>query len=315
MLNDWISMNIKRNARGIFFILILFSNQIRAYTLPRVNLGSNNILDGGPIRPDPGFYWQENIQYYHSDTFFDHNGNKLGGIKSPTINSVSIVNQLIYQAKPNKRVCGSFGGVLSVPIVLSSHISKNTLNITDAGSGFGNIALGGYIQFNSINYKNRPLFIHRIELDVFLPIGTNKYPQKTTNPAAIMTYIDPYWAATLFFSEKLAASWRLHYLWCARNKKTNIKPGQTFHMNYSMEYNLFPHCFVAISGYYLQQLKDSTLCGVDIPNSKERVFGIGPGALYIFPKEYYLFGYLYVERQVRNRPQGIRAVMRLVKHF
>lgn len=290
-------------------------SRMQGYTLPRVNLGANNILDGGPIRPNPGFYWQENVQYYHSDKFLDHRGNRLGCVHSPTVNGVSIASQLVYQAQPNKYLRGSFGGVISVPIVLYSHTSQNQLKIADAGGGFGNVALGGYLQFDSIMLKDRPLFIHRIEMDVFLPVGTNKYPKKTTNPAAIMTYIDPYWAATLFFSEKVAASWRLHYLWCAKNKKTNIKPGQTFHMNYSLEFNVFPHCFIGASGYYLQQLEESKLCGEAIPNSKERVLAIGPGALYFFPKEYYLFGYLYFEKMVRNRPQGIRAVLRLVKHF
>ena len=285
------------------------------YTLPRVNLGSNNILDGGPIRPNPGFYWQEIFQYYHADKFLNNEGCPLAGVKSPTFSSIVLVSQLVYQAKRSRMFRGAFGGVVSLPIVLSSHISKNFLNISDAGAGVGNLVLGGFLQFNVINYKSRPLFIHRLELDVFLPVGTNKFPQKTTNPASIMTYIDPYWAATLFLTEKCAASWRMHYLWCAQNKKTNIKPGQTFHMNYSLEYNLFPHCWVAINGYYLQQLKESTLCGVDIPHSKERVLAVGPGALYILPKEYFLFGYLYVEKLVHNRPQGIKAVVRLVKHF
>lgn len=308
-------MNIARSTCIVLIIINTFSIQLHGYTLPRINLGSNNILDGGPIRPDPGFYWQENIQYYHTDTFLDYKGKKLGNTTSPVVNSLATASQLIYQAKPSHIFRGSFGGVISLPIVLYSHTSKNTLGITDAGSGCGNVALGGYLQFQPIMYKSRPLFVHRVELDVFLPIGTNKYPQKTTNPATIMTYIDPYWAATFFFSEKLAASWRMHYLWCARNKKTNIKPGQTFHMNYSLEYNLFPHCFVAASGYYLQQLKNSTLCSTDIPHSKERVLGIGPGAIYFFPKEYYLFGYVYFEKMARNRTQGIRAVLRLVKHF
>lgn len=295
--------------------LAFMPQALMAYTLPRVNLGSNNILDGGPIRPHPGFYWQEFLQYYHADKFLNDQGCLLGNVKSPTFANTILVTQMVYQAKKSKLFRGAFGGVVSLPIVLSSHVSKNFLNISDAGSGFGNLALGGYFQFNAIMHKDRPVFIHRLELDVFLPVGTNKYPQKTTNPASIMTYIDPYWAATLFLTQKCAASWRMHYLWCAQNKKTNIKPGQTFHMNYSLEYNLFPHCWVAINGYYLQQLKESKLCGVEIPNSKERVFAVGPGALYILPKEYFLFGYFYVEKLVHNRPEGVKAVLRLVKHF
>lgn len=308
-------MKMSWNPLCLFLMLVFYASQVKAYTLPRINLGANNILDGGPIRPNPGFYWQENIQYYHSDKLLNSEGNILGGGASPTINIVTLLSQMVYQAKPSRILRGAFGGVVSLPIVLSSNISCNNLGISDAGSGVGNLALGGYLQFNSLSYKSRPLFVHRIELDVFLPVGTNKYPEKTTNPAAIMTYIDPYWAATLFVSEKLAASWRLHYLWCAKNKKTNIQPGGTFHMNYSLEYNIFPHCWASVCGYYLKQLKNSKLCGIDIPDSKERIFAVGPGALYIFPKEYFLFGYVYFEKLARNRPQGIRALLRLIKHF
>jgi hypothetical protein len=299
----------------LLFPLIIADQQLSGYGLPRINLGSNNILDGGPIRPKPGFYWQEAFQYYHSDNFLDHRGKKIDGCSSPSLDSVVIANQLVYQAKPMNCLHGSLGAVISIPVVPYSHVSNNKLNRHSASVGCGNPAIGCYLQFNPIEYNNRPFFVHRIELDVFLPVGTNKFPKKTLNPAAIMTYIDPYWAATLFISEKLATSWRMHYLWCARNKKTNIKPGQTFHINYSLEYEIIPKLFIAASGYYLQQLYNDKLCAQEIPHSKERILGIGPGALYFLPKNYYLFGYLYFEKMARNRPQGIRAVMRLVKYF
>jgi hypothetical protein len=35
-----------------------------------------------------------------------------------------------------------------------------------------------------------------------------------------------------------------------------------------------------VNGYYLKQINDTQMKGVDVPNTKEQVFGIGPGAVY-----------------------------------
>jgi hypothetical protein len=130
-----------------------------------------------------------------------------------------------------------------------------------------------------------------------------------------MTCIDTYWAATTYLTENWATSWRLFYLWCGKNKKTKIQPGRTFHMNYSMEYEVYKNYWIAINGYYLKQLTNSTRCQKEIPNSKEKVFGVGPGFCFFLPGNYTFVGHMYFEKKARNRPQGTSAVFNLIKYF
>lgn len=300
---------------GVFFSALCVYSLFSYHLPPILNLGTTNILDGGPLRPKPGCYLYEYLTYYHANKFLDAHGKNLGGVKSPTVNYVNLLNEFVYETSKIKIFGASPGITVYVPIVLYSAITPNSLGFTDAGSGFGNIILGPYLQWEPIKYRGRDLFVHRICFNLFLPIGTNKYPKKTGNPASIMTYIAPYWAGTFYFTQKWALSWRMHYLWFGENKKTHIKPGQGFEMNVSLEYAIVSKFYCAVNTYFLQQLQSDKLCGAIMPESKERVFGVGPGFAWFLPKEFTLLGHLYFETLVRNRAQGTKAILRFVKHF
>ncbi len=296
-------------------LVILLAMPLMGYYLPPVNLGLGNILDGGPLRPSPGFYWQEYMQIYSTSTFLDAQGNLLGNVCSPNFNVWGLVTQFFYQSPRYLIFKAKPGIAASLPIVLSSCIDNNPLGIRSSGAGLCNLALGVYLQWDMIKRRERPIFIHRLELDLFCPIGKNRSPFFSINPSTSHFYVDPYWAATLYMLPKFAVSWRLHYLWSTQSPKTFINGGQAVHLNYSVEFELNKDMWLAISGYYLQQTKDSTLCGVPIPDSRERVFAIGPSAMYVLPHKFRFFAYLYMERAVLNRGQGINFIIRLFKNF
>ena len=88
-------------------------------------------------------------------------------------------------------------------------------------------------------------------------------------------------------------------------------------MNFTTEYEIRPHFWIGINGYFLHQLKNNKLNGIEVPHSREQVLGIGPGFLYATSYRYdlVLFGNLYIECKVRNRPQGITAVLHFFKYF
>lgn len=284
-----------------------------AYDLPYVNLGLSSFLDGGPLRPTPGWYWTQTTQYYHADKFVNSKGKPLGGVCTPNFKSWVAISQLIYQSS-YKILKGNVGidGVL--PIVLTSNLKRNRVNITNSGNGFGDLVLGLYLQWDPIKHNNRPVFIHRLEFDISFPTG--KYKKCTINPGNGFLFIDPYWAGTLFLTKRLATSWRLHYLWSSRDKKTNIKAGDAIHLNYTVEYELISDkVWIGINGYYLKQIQDSKINNLNIPKSREQVFAIGAGALYLKPNDIYFFVNIYFESKVRNRPQGKSLVLRFIKHF
>ena len=163
--------------------------------------------------------------------------------------------------------------------------------------------------------KGREFFIHRLEFDFSTPLGKNKLPEKQINPSNTFFYCGPHWAATLYLSHKWSLSWRLHYIWNAKNEKIDFRAGDAVYCNYSLAYEALPRLFVAAVGYALQQIHNNKALGVSVPHSKERVFGVGPGIAYFFSPDLVFFSYLYMEGGVRNRPQGTSFISRLVMHF
>ena len=209
----------------------------------------------------------------------------------------------------------------ALPILLYSKIGHNQLslipgipNVTSSGTGIGDLVLGTYVQFDPISYRGRPVFVHRIEFDIYFPTG--KYDNnKLINPGSNLFYIDPYWAFTFYMLPKLATSWRIHYLHCGENKKAKLKPGSAIHFNYTLEGEIRPKVWVGLNGYFLQQIKNSRVDNIEIPNSKERIFSTGFGALYILTPDDNLFLNLYFESAAKNNPQGLRFYLRFFKHF
>lgn len=301
--------------RGIFCCLLLITSDVLGYGLPHLGLGFSSFLDGGPLRPSPGWYWLEYAQYYSTHKFLDAHGQPLGGVRSPKFTFWSLVSELIYQSERVGPLHGSLGATLVVPAVLTSHLESNVLGIRDSGAGVGNLILGLYIQWEAIFYHERPIFVHRLEFNVSLPAGKNREPCFNINPGNDFYFINPYWAATLFLTERWSLAWRLNYVWSAKNPATGIQAGDALFLNYGLAYEVVPKFFIGANGYILGQVRDNTLHGERIPNTREQVVAIGPGAIYAPSKDLYFIADLYFERHARNRPQGINFIMRFIKNF
>ena len=292
---------------------LFLAHNLAAYNLPFVNLGFTNILDGG-LRQETGWYFRPYLSIYTTKKFTNDRGKLLGGVPSPCYNNDIFILQFIYTS--NKEILsGKLGfNFFLLPFVLFSQIGKNRIGITTSGSGMGDLLTGVYVQWPAITLKGQSSFVMRLEMDASFPIG--KYnPHKLYNPGNNFYFINPYWAATFYLTTDLAISWRLHYLWNSKNKATQIQAGDAVHLNYDIEYQIIPKLWLGLVGYFLQQLHNSKKFGIDIPNSKERILGIGAGALYMPSEDLDFFTYLYFEKKARNRPQGIQLIFRLIKHF
>jgi hypothetical protein len=282
-----------------------------AYDLPPVNLGFTSFLDGGPPA-GPGFYFQQYLQYYHSDTFKDKDGNKIPFPK-PELNAYVSLSQFIYQSDQPILFGGKWGVDLIVPVVGFDLTGAPPLQANDPG--VGDILVGPFIQWDPVMGKNGPVFMHRIELQTTFPSG--KFDsKKSLNPGSNGYSFNPYWAATLFLTPKWTASTRVHYLWNSEQEDTNIQPGQAIHLNYATDYELIPNTLRAgINGYYLKQITDTKVNGVSVPDRQEQVFGIGPGLLYSFSQNNHLFFNAYFEMAAENRTEGNRFNFRWTHHF
>ncbi len=309
-----LAMYIGKGFFSFIFALFFCLQKGAAYHQPLVDLGYHNILDGGPLRIASGWYLEGFPQYYRADKFLNSEGGNLGGIPSPILNISDMVVELFYQSNQTVLFNGKWGFSATLPVTFYSHIEKNHLGITDSGAGFGDLFLGLTLQWETIKIDERPILTHRIAFDASFPSGKFE-AKKSINPGNGIYFINPYWAATLYFTPKWSASWRFRYLWNAENSKTHIQAGDAIHFNYSLQYEAVEKFWLAVVGYFLQQLKLDQLNGAIMPKSLERVFAIGPGALYSVSKDLFLFGYLYFETDVRNRPKGINFISRFLYSF
>ncbi len=307
---------IKCKKYAIVWALLFFVADILGYGLPNFGLGLNNILDGGPIRPNPGIYWQHWLQYYTTQHFLNNKGKPLNGVCSPHFRGLDYATQFVYQFEKQMRVGAMPGFTIALPISLVSKIDDdNALNIKSSGAGFGNAVIGAYLQWPALFHNGRHIFIHRLEFTFAIPLGKNELPEKQINPSNPFFSCGPDWSATLYLSHRWNLSWRLNYAWCAKNEKIDFRAGDAIFGNYSLAYEPCPRFYIAAVGYFLQQLHNNKALGVTLPDSKERIFGIGPGIGYFHTQNLIFFSYLYLEAGVRNRPQGTRFVSRLVLHF
>lgn len=292
----------------------------QAYDLPVVNLGLTTFLDGG-LPAGPGWYIQQYFQDYRADHLKDQRGDDLP-LPRQDLHYQVAVTQLSYLS--DLRLGNASLGLNAVlPVVTRMDLDDGLNNAAlKAQDGVGDLLVGPFIQFDPIMGPDGPRFVHRIELQVNLPTG--KYDEdQAINPGANAWSFNPYWAATYWFTPKWSASLRAHYLYNGKNEAPNysyggaddIQAGQAVHANFATEYAVTPQLRLGINGYWLNQFTDTRIDGHEVSGRRERVWAIGPGAMYSFSQEDHLVVNAYFEQDVENRPEGSRVQVRYVHHF
>ena len=315
-LRGWIGL-------GMVLALVLGTAPVQAYNLPAVNLGFTSFMDGGPPA-GPGFYFTQYLQRYTSEEFTDKNGNRLlPSAAGEDLEAWISLTQFIYQSDRAILLGGKWGLDVIVPFVsLDLEYDTSGPFPQDNGSGFGDLLVGPYLQWDPIMGPNGPRFMHRIEFQFIFPTG--EYDEnRELNPGSNFFSFNPYWAATLFITPKWTLSTRIHYLWNDENDDPNrqfagardSQAGQAFHLNFASAYQILPMLRVGINGYYLEQIDDLEVDGVEIKGTREQVLGIGPGLLWHISKDAHLFFNTYFESNTENRPEGERFNLRFVYHF
>ena len=296
-------------ACAMFIGVILLATPAWSYDQPSVNLGFTSFLDGGPPA-GPGLYFSQYLQYYTADDFADL------PVPNAEVDVVVSLTQLLYQSDTPILFGGKWGMDVILPVV-----SLDSSPLPDNGTGLGDILVGPYIQWDPIRGKNGPLFMHRIELQVIAPTGSYD-SNKALNPGSNIWSFDPYWAATLFVTPKLTASWRIHYLLNGKNDDPFVgtgaesrEPGSAVHGNFAFAYEILPHQLrLGLNGYYFKQVGHSKVNGESV-EGKEEVFAIGPGLVWHANQDNHIFFNAYFESHAAYRTEGDRYTLRFVHHF
>jgi anthranilate 1,2-dioxygenase (deaminating, decarboxylating) large subunit len=285
-----------------------------AFNQPPMNLGLTDILDGGP--PGPGTYFTEYLQAYSSDSFKDKDGNGIPG--DPEVATLLSMNQLIH-VYPHKLGGAHLGADLLVPVVSISTSGGlgGGPSVTSNPALLGDVTVGPFLQWFDTKLLGRP-FLQRVELDVSLPVG--QYDSRyLLNPGSNTWVVEPYYAFTWFLTPELSTSWRLHYTYSTENDDAfggrKVKPGQAFHANYSVEYAFRKNFRAGVAGYYLKQLTEDEVNGVEQSGSKEQVFAAGPAVHWIVDDRFSIGLKTAWEMAAENRPQGSRSTLRFTYKF
>ena len=310
----------------VFFAALLTVQPAPGYDLPPLNLGFTSFVDGAPPA-GPGWYFQQYVQLYRDGRLKDADGKNLqlptpGGLKNADVDVNAGLTQVVYQSDQPLLWGGKWGLNAMLPYASFDLNPDDNFVLSANSGGVGDLLIGPFLQWDPIMGPNGPKFVHRIELQMIFPTG--KYDDDDAlNPGSNFFSFNPYWAATAFLTPKWTASWRLHYLWNAKNDDPwkplmadDSQAGQAVHLNFASAYEVLPKRLrLGINGYYLKQFTDSKVDGKNVSNSKEQVLGIGPGLVYHFSQHDHLFINAYWETNVENRPEGSRFNLRYVHHF
>lgn len=310
-----------RAVAPVLMLALAVQGTAKANDLPSINLGLTSYLDG-VLPSGPGFYYQNYIEYYSANRINDDFGRRIP-LPKQSISLVAEINQFTYYM-PQQFGPGRFAFDLVVPTVVSANVHDGLGGaVLDSNTGIGDILFAPIYQFNPIKFSNGWELSQSLEFDILAPTG--KYSASTAvNPGKNAWALDPFWSATLSFSKKVSLSTRIHYLHNFKNDDPprslgpdarTLQAGDAFHMNLAISYAVTPKFGIGLNGYYLTQFSDSRVNGADVPGRKERVLGLGPGALWLVDRDTFVFFNAYTESHVRNRPKGNEFILRFVHHF
>jgi hypothetical protein len=309
------TVSIARTALGTLALACLgtASAQVPTVSQPSgINLGGTSFYDG--FSGAPGWAWLSSVRFASANKIKDNDGNDAAPFNSPRISSRVWVNQISYATT------ASVGGWRPQFTALLPWVSLDSSfgpgpSLRDSGAGLGDITLGAALQSPPVtDAVGNPVFVQRVELDVIAPTGSYDRTADINAGSGFVSF-NPYWAATLLPAPRWELSWRLHYLYNAKNNKpaaslalpyagsavTSTQAGQAVSLNFTSSYALSPDLSVGINGYYFQQVTDSKANGVAIKNARERVLGIGPGLMWRIADDKSLWVNAYTDTAVRNR--------------
>jgi hypothetical protein len=154
-----------------------------------------------------------------------------------------------------------------------------------------------------------------IKSDDQLDLQASRYlPDRPVNIGSNAWALNPYYAVTLYPATCFETSWRVHYLWNATNHAPPVdtgddttQAGQAIHFNGTASCEIDKHVYVGANGYSLKQITDARANGIALPNSRQQIGGIGPGAVVNRDKWFYYIN-AYHEVGAKNMSEGNKLV-------
>ena len=277
---------------------------------PMVGLGTTTMLDAeGGV----GSLFQVLGTGYHATRINDSAGDE-----APVDfrqEAQSLLLHYVYTS--NLRLLGAYvGGEVILPV---AHVNLHADGLRDSTSGVGDAILGVVLQWQKLTLFNRP-FSARFDLNVVAPTGSFDRDE-AVNLGNELWQISPYIATTLRLSERWEISHRINYNWSSVSHRQpyatlheTAQPGDQLAVNLSASYAINETWRIGVGSYILRQLSDSRTDGARIPDSRQRVFGVGPSVRWSHGRTMVIASG-YKEFDAQNRSEGNQGVLRLMRVY
>lgn len=254
-------------------------------------MGAESFLSGA--LPPPGLYPLLYATRYSADKLKDNNGNTVPLDFKVSANAV--VPRLVW-VTDKKLFGGQVAHALLVPLV---NLNVNLNGTGQRKSGVGDINLTPL----ALGYHHSPHLHSIVALDIFAPTGR-------FNQTDMANIGRNYWAiqpvVTASYNDR--AGWnadvKVMYDVNFKNRDTNYKSGQEFHVDYALGCGFKQNWVAGVGGYAYKQITTDEKNGLKLPNNKGQAFAIGPSIKYDNGKGMFVMAKLQREMNVRNRPQG-----------
>jgi hypothetical protein len=293
-------------------LVSLFSSRAQSQqspALPAVNLGDTSFLDGIAF---PGWVVELIGQGVHDNKTLSNTGQPVPG--TTDVNTGSALLHIAWLA-PHARLFGAWYGVETV--LSGAYVDTGRHGI---GQGPGDVTFSPFIlQWPKHTLFGMPIY-QRVDFAFDAPLGrySSDRPVNIGNNAWAL---NPYYAVTLYPAKRFETSWRVHYLWNSTNhtppvdtREDTTQAGQAVHFNATASYEIVKNVYVGANGYYLEQITDARANGIAVPNAREQIGGIGPGAV-VNRGKWFFFVNAYHEVGAENMSEGNKLVLRVEKVF
>ena len=263
--------------------------------------------------PPPGTYLVNYLLYVQKDSLRDNSGKKLPVDFDATV--IAEVPRLIW-VSPYTILGASYAAHAFLPLysadVKASSAAIPPLNFDKDYKGIGDIIFSPLV----LGWHFGPELHAVFAVDIWAPTGN--YDK---NDPATQILSKNHWTfepvlAVSYLKNGFDLSAKLMYDFNTKNSDTNTKPGQEFHVDWAAGYSLPSGFTGGVVGYNYWQTTDDKVAGVETPNDRSQVGGIGVGLKY-WPKmgPFSMTLKQYWEYSAKSMPTGPQTQFKMTYAF
>lgn len=290
--------------------------------------GAEDFMSGAV--PPPGNYFLWYSFFYHSNSFKSDTGHDytFGPLSDIRISSWANAYRFIHVTKL-KILGANLGFHVFLPTVYADYDFGGEFNpLDDDKFGLADIIIDPFI----LSWHT-PYFHWVFGVDIYIPTGRFDRETDMLNLTSKVWTFEPALAFT-WLPGPFDVSCKFMYDFNSFNNdhivnayeglnmnrpelistESKLEPGQEFHFDYAVGYNITPSLTAGASGYFYKQVTSDRIDDHEVSHMKGRVFSIGP-TLKVGHKNISVTIKGLWEMAAKNRPQGNSVWLKLLYIF